>query len=423
MTKRHQLRASALECGSPLPLSIRCPDDAKAAEDCRTPKPRGISAAWGCPGAAVTVTLLFWLVLATIARAQAPDPSEATAFNAAARAFRNMIYERARNEFREFVQKFPNSPKAPEALLLQARAALELGDSKAAVSILTTNLPNAGIFAEDYHYWLGEVQLQTGNHRAAANSFARLLKDFPETPRALEASYNQALAHFNLREWDRVIELLQKPETPFQKLAVSRPDDDLVVGSYLLLAEALMEKGGLADAEKILGGLPAARLAADLKWQREYLLCRIQLGEGRLQSALGASSNLVALADSTALPKRRAESVALLGGILQQLNDLSGAAAAYEQNLRKEIPAERRRQALLKIVEITLAQDSVDLAAQRLEKLLVEHPGEAGSDFAMVTLGELRLKQHLAQNNITIAATNAVLAPTNALQLAQLQFD
>src|SRR4051812_40995818 len=249
MTKGHQRRATILRRES-----------AKLAEDSRTPKAGGVSACRLSSAVAIGVALLLWLIPAGPATAQAPDPSEATAFNAAARAFRNMIYERARNEFREFVQRFPNSPKVPEALLLQARAALELGDSKAAVNILTTNLPNAGIFAEDYHYWLGEVQLQTGNHRGAANSFARLLKDFPETARALEASYNQALAHFNLKEWNRVIELLQNPGTPFQKVAWSRPDDDLVVGGYLLLAEALMEKGTLPDAEKILLGLPAARL-------------------------------------------------------------------------------------------------------------------------------------------------------------------
>src|SRR4051812_19132623 len=224
------------------------------------------------------IILLLWVAFAGGGRAQAPDPSEAAAFNAAARAFRNMIYDRARIEFRDFVHKFPNSTKVPEALLLQARAALELGDSKGAVSILTTNLPNAGIFAEDYHYWLGEVQLQTGNFRAAASSFARLLKDFPETPRVLEATYNQALAHFNLKEWNQLIQLLQKPETPFQKVAAARPEDDLVVGSVLLLTEALMENHRPQQAEKILRGLPPAQLAADLKWQRDYLLCRVQLG-------------------------------------------------------------------------------------------------------------------------------------------------
>jgi TolA-binding protein len=369
----------------------------------------------------VLLPVLLWGCFQSRAVAQAPSASEVAAFNAAARAFQDAIFERAQAEFAEFVRKFPQSAKGPEAVLLQAQAALNLGNSRTAAALLATNLPNAGVFTEQYHYWLGEVHLQSSNYVAAADSFGRLLKDFPESPRVLRASHDQALALFHLKDWARVIELLRSPEGSFQKLARTRAADDLVVRGFLLLSEALMENGQLQDAEKIVTELRTTELAPELKWHRDYLLCRIQIADRRLPAALAGSSNLVTLADQAALPVLRAESVTLQGTILQQLNDLSGAAAAYEQNLRKEIPPEQRRQSLLKIIDLTLAQDALDEAARKLERLLVEHPLEAGSDVARLTLGELRLKQYFAPS--TNLPVNATLPATNALSAALLQFD
>jgi TolA-binding protein len=353
--------------------------------------------------------------------------SEGAVFNAAARSFQLGAYDRARKEFNEFTQVFPESPKIPEAVLLQAIAAVKLSDGKQAASLLASNLPKAGVFAEQYRYWLGEAHLQASNYVAAADSFGRLVKDFPESPHVLEATYGEALARFRLKEWPRVVELLQPQSSPFQKLAQARPGDDLITRGFLLLAEALMEQKQSPDAESVLNKLDADRISAELKWQRQNLLCRIYLAERKLSMALSGSSNLVSLADAAASPALRAESIVLQGSILQQLDQPTEAAAAYEQNLRKEAPTERRRQALLKIIDLSLNQNAVDETAKKLERLLAEHPNDAGSDIARFTLGELRLKQYFAQsqhtNNAAITGTNAPPPLTNALQFALAQFE
>lgn len=368
----------------------------------------------------VTIICCFF---ATAVFAQAPNPAEVAAFNAALRAFHGSAFDFAQRELADFVRKFPQSAKVPEAILLQAQAALKLGNGKPAAALLATNLATAGVFTEQYLYWLGKVCLQTSNYLAAANSFGRVVKDFADSPRVLESSYYQAFAHFQMKEWTRVIDLLSRPGQPFQKIAMTRPDDEIINRGFLLLAESLLENSQVADSEKVLNGLRLANLAPQLKWDHEFLLCRVQLASRRFAAALAGSSNLVALAESAGAPALRAESISLQAGILQQLNDLPAAAAAYEQNLRKEVPAAHRRQSLLKIIEITLAQNALDDAVVKLERLLADHPSESGSDVARLTLGELRLKQYLGATNSSSVSTNAAAYITNSIKAALLQFD
>src|SRR5689334_4670843 len=118
-----------------------------------------------CP--TLAAILLFALISSPATFAQAQDAAETAAFNSAARAFNLGIFERARNEFAQFVRRFPASAELPKAVLFEAQAALKLGDAKTAASLLKTNLAQAGIFAEEYEYWLGEVYLQATNYLEA----------------------------------------------------------------------------------------------------------------------------------------------------------------------------------------------------------------------------------------------------------------
>jgi TolA-binding protein len=58
------------------------------------------------------------------------------------------------------------------------------------------------------------------------------------------------------------------------------------------------------------------------------------------------------------------------------------------------MPPPARRQALLKIIELSLAQNKIADAAERLEQLLGQYPDAPSADFAWQTLGEVRLRQY-----------------------------
>jgi TolA-binding protein len=364
------------------------------------------------------------LLLVAVTPLRAQDTPETRAFDAAARAFSTAVYDRAEREFADFVQNFPSSPHLPEALLYQAQAAMEQKKLAAAIELLNAHLAAAGPLADQYRYWLAKAHLQGTNYAAAAESFALLIKEFPQSPRLLEASYGEALARFKLQEWHRVAELLQDPAGTFQQEAKLRANDELAVRGQLLLSEALLEEKGLPAAEQAVNRLSERDLIPEFKWRRQYLLCRIQLADQRPRQALQNTTNLLTLAAATGQRGLQAESIALQGQILEQLHEWEAAIQTYTNNLSEAVPAERRRYAFLKTIELTLAQDKIGEAAQKLEAFFAQYPQDASSDEALLTLGEIHLKQYVAANtNSASPLTNALLATTNHLLAALGQFD
>jgi TolA-binding protein len=349
---------------------------------------------------------------AMFAGAQTP---ETRAFEAAARAFEDGVFDLAEKEFAAFIQTFPASPRVTEAILYRARAALRQQQARAATDLLTTNAARAGALADQYQYWLAEAHRQSTNYQAAAQGFAKLVREFPNSTRLLEASYGEALARFKLQEWGRVVDLLRNTNGMFHRQASQRPNDELVIRGHLLLAEALVENGAPADAEAVLGALAHRELISEFRWRAEYLRARTQFAAGRAADALASTTNLIALAAATGQRQFTAETYALRGAVLERLADYAAAISAYEQNVTESAPPEYRRQALLRIIELTLDENRITEAAQKLEAFFTQYPQDAASEVALLTLGELNLKRHLV--------TNTVPATTNFLQLALSHFD
>src|SRR5712672_2209724 len=105
--------------------------------------------------------------------------AETRDFNAAANAFGDGFYDWAEGKFGEFARKYPNSARLPEAILYRAEAQVRLTNYAGAIELLTDRQNQAGQWADEYLFWLGQAHFYQADFQAAADAFARLVKEFP----------------------------------------------------------------------------------------------------------------------------------------------------------------------------------------------------------------------------------------------------
>ena len=364
--------------------------------------------------------ILAVLLLAPAVRSWA---DEQHAFEAAVRELSLDFYDVAEKHLKEFVQTYTNSAHLPEAILLQAEAQLKQTNYTAAIALLSAHQHTATNLADQYVFWLAEAHFEKSEYPAAAEGFARLVRDFPASTNRLEAAIREATARAQLADWRSVLALLQRTNGIFQGAARTNAGDPQVVQGYLLLSEAQLAQQDSDGAERSLEPLLKLSLPPGPAWQWNYLMGRIRVAQGRPEDALKSVTNMLALAVEAAQVSLRADTLAFQAGILERLGRVDEAIAAYTNNLAGPVSAERQRQALLKITELLLARNQHIDAMQMLDRFLKQYPTAPAADLVWLTLGELQLRQRVAGME-----TNGVKAPPNApgatnyLQEAQVSF-
>ncbi|MDE3066127.1 MAG: tetratricopeptide repeat protein [Verrucomicrobiota bacterium] len=343
----------------------------------------------------------------------AAGPRENRDFTAAVSAFQDEMWSRAETELAQFLQKYPKSGYAAEAMLMEAEAEFKQGKFAAAGALLSSHESQAGSLADQYAYWLGQAQFENGDYQGAAGTFSRLVRQYPNSQWQLDAVVDEAASRTKLGAWPQVSALLRQPKGPFQQAAKATPADERVVRGQLLLAEALLAQHHADAASAVLQSLAAQPLRLALEWQRMYLLCRVQLAEGETDALLASTTNLLRLAQSEHRADWRAQSVVLQAEALTQLGRTNDAISAYQENLSSNAPAPWQREAVLKIADLAAAQDQFTNAQQSLAEFLQQFSNAPAADVALLTLGELHLKQAVAREP----------PDTEELARAQARFD
>lgn len=356
--------------------------------------------------------VLMTLILSA-APALAESSAEERAFAVALEKF-GTFPDSSEKDFAAFIQKYPNSVHVPEAILKQAQARLRAGQATGAIELLATNQNRADKLAPAYLYWLGRAHFQNQDYTSATNIWGEMLRKYPGDAESLDATIREADAFARLEQWPSVVQLLDRTNGLFQQAIRQGTVSETIASGYLLLGEAQLALGQLARLDRTLESLDKQTLSMDLKWQRDYLAARRQRAEGHLDDALKTSTALLATEDNT----NRANGVTFQAGILEQLGNLEGAVNAYTNNLASGVPAAQQRLAILKITELDLKQNKLSDASQRLQNFLEQFPAPEPTDLAVLTLGEIRLKQALNGSN-----TNLPAGQTNVFQDALEQFN
>ena len=337
--------------------------------------------------------------------------SEKKDFDLATRSFDMRLWSRAEKEFASFIKDHPKSEKITEAVLRQAESLYWQNKYDAVASLLTAREGDAGKSADQFLYWIAEAQFHGGNHQAAAATFGKLAREFPFSNRRLEAAVGEAASLMKLGEWAQVTNILRKVDGPFRMAESASKGTETAARGFLLLGEAQLALKNYFDAEVILKKA-AAGASGELEWQRRSLLCRTFAESGRNEDASRESVGLIASAESANNPELVSESVVFRANLLAKNGQSDEAIATLQRNLTNA-PAARQRDALMRITALALANNRLAAATQSLEQYLADTNAPA-ADLAWLTLGEVNLKQHVAQ--MSSPATNGVA--TNHLSLA-----
>jgi TolA-binding protein len=347
------------------------------------------------------ILAVLWLA-GGVSVALANTAAENRAFKEARSAFDDKFWERAERQFALFVEKFPGSTLAPEAVLYRAQALSQLGRLAEAIPLIEERKATAGAQTDRYLYWIGEARLRGRDYAASAEAFAELTRDFPQSSFNLEAIVSEAEARARLGGWKRAAEILAMPEGAFQKRIHSgNGAATWIVRGKLVLARARLELGEFDVASSVIQTLTGAILDEDQKWQLKYITAGIELAAGRFAQAETASTDLVLQAGLTRKPELTAQSWSFRGRVFEKLNQTDKALDAYGHNLLPTAPVEQQREALGRLARLHLARGDVAKGMEVLETFLARSTNSVAADVALLELAELHLKQQLAGSTST----------------------
>jgi len=309
-------------------------------------------------------------------------------FQVAEAAFNDKLYDVATRQLQEFLEKYPQSPRASNALYLLGRTQLNLNDWETALRTLQAALAKwPDKRADGVVFWIGEAHSWGGEFAAAATRYEELIEKYPWSPLVPAAWYELAAAQFRQGRYDAAGAALDK-------LAPTRPSDELARDAELLRGQLLLARQEFTKADAALEAV--AHKAGPTS--RAFYQANYWLGESlahRQQFAAALARYAVVTEAFKAKPYQpvdaqlAGEAWFAAGWTHWNAGEFAAAGAAFKMALATATRRELKRDALLKVAECAAWSGQPGDSVAGLKDFLATHPGDPLADAAQLAIGDL----------------------------------
>jgi TolA-binding protein len=334
--------------------------------------------------------------------ARQPSAAAVLAYRDAANLQNNGAFDVAAEEWQSFLKTYPDDPLAAKARHYLGVCQHELKQLEAAVGTFEAVLKNYPQFElrEDAYFRLGlsRYALAGGGQRElyarAAEAFAALVKEFPQSKYADEALYYQGEALYAQGQKTEAL-------VPYERLAKDFPKSKRRADGLYALGVAQEELGRLVDAGRtydlFLAEFAKSDLASEVKMRKAEVL--LAQGEARAAERLfGEVAAIKGFAAADHALYQRAYCLAKLG-------QDADAAAAYGR-LADDFPqSSYAAEATIAAGRLYYKLEKWDEAKARLEQAIDRH--NANSPEAAHWLCRLLIRNGQAGEAAELAATHA----------------
>lgn len=298
-------------------------------------------------------------------------------------AFKLEEYRAATEAFTQFLEQYPDHPKAVEARHWRGESSYRLGEYAAAVRDFDAVGGTSSPRRQEALYGAGYALFKLGRYEESAGRLNRLLTDFPSGKFTFDARVRLADCYFFQKDY-------KAAETAYRTVIRQFPERADRDYAMYQLGQAYFRLGNLDDAlrqfQGILTGLPASSLADDA----QYAIGWLWFQGKNYDEAIREFRVLLQKFPESDLGARTLYSI---GDAYYNQQDYPAAEQSYRDVLRRYPKGTYVADAISGIQYCLLAQGKQDQALAVIDAFVRENPGSADAQGLLLKKGDLLFSQ------------------------------